>query len=321
MALVCGRCKKEVGFFGRLSFDQARQRCKECAVEVTRNLLDWRNQFQEACADGLLTSQEWQDLERQRDQLKLDPKEVTEFTRRDALNFVERAFTFAKSDGYLSEDEEFAILRLMNMLQLNQAAPHIHDELSYFRRLREIQAGHLETIQPSIVLPADELCYLEVAATYHKVLTASTKFLPGRLIVTNKKILFVAVEGGGEIPLKKVLNVQSHRSGVFLELSRKANNGFYAVQEPQLVAETLLTVLRIANRQLIAPSEGRDTRRIPQHVKAAVWQRDQGQCVQCAATEYLEFDHIIPYSKGGATSENNLQLLCRRCNLEKSNLL
>lgn len=58
---------------------------------------------------------------------------------------------------------------------------------------------------------------------------------------------------------------------------------------------------------------------IPKDVVDAVWRRDGGKCVYCGSTENLQLDHIIPFSKGGATTVENLQLLCQKCNLQKSN--
>ena len=58
---------------------------------------------------------------------------------------------------------------------------------------------------------------------------------------------------------------------------------------------------------------------IPQDVMDKVWNRDSGKCVKCGSQENLEFDHIIPHSKGGATSYRNIQILCKKCNIEKSN--
>ena len=58
--------------------------------------------------------------------------------------------------------------------------------------------------------------------------------------------------------------------------------------------------------------------RIPPEVRSFVWQRDEGRCVQCNAEEDLQFDHVIPVSRGGGNAENNLQILCGPCNRQKS---
>lgn len=50
-------------------------------------------------------------------------------------------------------------------------------------------------------------------------------------------------------------------------------------------------------------------------IKRAVWKRDQGQCQNCGSRFAIQFDHLQPVAKGGATSEENLRLLCRSCNL------
>ena len=60
------------------------------------------------------------------------------------------------------------------------------------------------------------------------------------------------------------------------------------------------------------------SRRISQDVKDKVWRRDEGKCVKCSSNENLEFDHIIPHSKGGANTYRNIQLLCEKCNKSKS---
>ncbi len=60
-------------------------------------------------------------------------------------------------------------------------------------------------------------------------------------------------------------------------------------------------------------------RMIPSAVKLEVWKRDKGKCKMCGSTDNLHFDHILPFAKGGTSLiAENIQLLCARHNLQKS---
>lgn len=62
------------------------------------------------------------------------------------------------------------------------------------------------------------------------------------------------------------------------------------------------------------------TRMIPSNVKQQVWRRDHGQCRMCQSRTNLHFDHILPFSLGGSSLvAENIQLLCAKHNIQKSN--
>jgi len=60
-------------------------------------------------------------------------------------------------------------------------------------------------------------------------------------------------------------------------------------------------------------------------LREKIKKRDNYTCQHCGLSSkdepnlLLEIDHIVPVSKGGITSEDNLQTLCWRCNRSKSN--
>ena len=78
---------------------------------------------------------------------------------------------------------------------------------------------------------------------------------------------------------------------------------------------------KIKFNKSIAGQRALMTSKLRQRIK----ERDGFTCKQCGASVQkepnllLEIDHIIPVSKGGLTTEDNLQTLCWRCNRKKGN--
>jgi 5-methylcytosine-specific restriction endonuclease McrA len=62
---------------------------------------------------------------------------------------------------------------------------------------------------------------------------------------------------------------------------------------------------------------------VPEALKKAVWERDEGRCQWCGTEDTpenpIQYDHIHPRSLGGENTVENLELLCRKHNLEKRN--
>ena len=68
----------------------------------------------------------------------------------------------------------------------------------------------------------------------------------------------------------------------------------------------------------------RNTRAISDKLRYQVLKRDNFKCCACGASPAndpsveLHIDHIIPWSKGGESTLDNLQTLCSKCNIGKS---
>lgn len=56
---------------------------------------------------------------------------------------------------------------------------------------------------------------------------------------------------------------------------------------------------------------------ISRTLQKKVFERDAYRCVTCGTHIDLSCDHIIPESKGGPTTLENLQAMCRPCNSKK----
>ncbi len=81
----------------------------------------------------------------------------------------------------------------------------------------------------------------------------------------------------------------------------------------------------LSDKKAKQPSTRRTSKKINWRLRAAILIRDNCICKMCGASPAknsgveLHVDHIIPYSKGGETLEENLRTLCSKCNIGRSN--
>ncbi len=97
-------------------------------------------------------------------------------------------------------------------------------------------------------------------------------------------------------------------------------------EDDQLDAEDVLALIRDRERRqqrklerahaaMAANAAGVPRREaIPRDVRLAVFERDGGRCVECGSNFDIQYDHVIPFSMGGASTVENLQILCADCN-------
>jgi len=58
----------------------------------------------------------------------------------------------------------------------------------------------------------------------------------------------------------------------------------------------------------------------PAFTRFNLFLRDQFTCQYCGAQGEMTFDHVLPRSRGGRTTWENVVAACSRCNLKKANL-
>ncbi len=344
---TCGRCgaDKRGRFFG------GPQVCEACTDEVRAFLRGWRDRLastltaddggsdsdgsdsggsdsggsdvgrsddgpsNEAGSGGLDLEPLWAELRYQR----IPAEAGWEIVRSDELAYLERLTAFAFSDGVVEAGEVARIEAVAERLRL--AGPEVdalRGRLARGLELSRIGAGELPRLPAAgLHLELDEILHLDVPATLVRPAAGGPRQTPGRLIGTNRKLRFLGETGRGtELGLSRIVEVEVRGGAVEIAATTARGSGDYLVDDPEYIAAVLVGVLRVARRQVIAPGS-RASRAIPQAVKAQVWRRDCGMCVECGGGEHLEFDHVIPFSRGGASSVNNLQLLCRGCNRAK----
>jgi HNH endonuclease len=63
-------------------------------------------------------------------------------------------------------------------------------------------------------------------------------------------------------------------------------------------------------KRILDARVGADTAPVDVDTRLFVWQRDGGSCRNCGSRQDLHFDHVVPRSWGGASTVDNVHVLC-----------
>lgn len=100
------------------------------------------------------------------------------------------------------------------------------------------------------------------------------------------------------------LNITSWKRAVVLLLKQKAQILSHRVIR-------LLNYVKVPLSKIISYHPSR----------SLIYKRDGHKCQYCGATRHLTIDHVIPKSKGGEDTWENLVVACNKCNTKKSDTL
>lgn len=274
--------------------------------------------FRRVAADGRITSDELEELQRYRQALGLSKQEANAIIRDDALELYRRWFHDVIQDGEVTESEERALAWLRDEFGLAFDTEAYEDRLEEMKMLWRYRKGTLPVVRTRKLLEGGEICHWESRCCFEWHTATQIKEAEGELVVTSQQIIFSSPLRSFAVAPTKVIDIQTYSDALKIKTSSNRGSGVYFVNRPRELEAILIGSTRHHKYHLSNSYSSSLSRHIPDDVRREVWQRDRGRCVRCEAADYLEFDHVIPHSRGGANTVANIRILCRRCNLAKA---
>lgn len=286
-----------------------------------------RSLFASATSDGRIDQKEWMAVVSAAEGFGISKSELLELIRTPAETLIEQTLADARADGCISPRERSELTWLAeNVASEGYFKAYVEEQIARVDLLEAVNRGNLPSVQSKrLGLRAGEIVHAEFQVMFTR--TRNLKRGPvadshmGDVLITDSRLIFTSDTMPFTINHRKVIDIELARGGFDLNASGKGQGTYATGADYELVVAIYRAAVRKVNQTLVASSETLGSRHIPRDVRQRVWQRYAGRCADCAATAYLEFDHIIPVARGGSNTDANVQLLCRGCNLKKSDAI
>lgn len=284
-----------------------------------------RSIFGQAVMDGRLDREEWAQFRQTAERLGISREQMLRAIRHPAHQLVEHVLADARSDGEISQREEKTLVALLeNVIDDQEFAGYVREQIEETKEMQQLAKGLLPSLPspPGVALRAGEIVHWigpgEYVQTRETAAGTKTIEVDGEVVITDTRMIFNASEKSFEVNHRKVLAHFPFGDEIEIRAANKGAGRYVFHDAGEKAVAVWQAAIGRANQTIVAADDSQTRRRISREVRQRVWQRYGGRCAECSADTYLEFDHIIPVAKGGGNSETNVQLLCRRCNLAKS---
>jgi HNH endonuclease len=250
--------------------------------------------------------------------LALSDEQASIIIREEALILYNECFARVIQDGIVTAEEEKHLAWIQEWAGLRDSDVHsYYKRMKYVNRLAAYREGNLPPVQTRVILEGGETCHWDRPCIFEYETRTRYMSVSGELVVTSRNIYFNSPLKSLSYKPSRILDIIKFSNGLLIKVNTRQGTGKYLGSDAEELEAILVGVVSKTKFLLSESYSSAKTRHIPDDVKREVWDRDAGRCVRCNASEYLEFDHIIPFTRGGANTVNNVQLLCRKCNLLK----
>ena len=287
-----------------------------------------RGVFAACTQDGILAEEAWARLIKTTERLGISRDALTSAIRPQAERFIEHVLADAKSDGEFTEEEEKQLKQLIQTMGLSaRSHGYFFSEIAALKVIRNARDGKLPTLDRphGVSIRSGEIVHLHESAMWHqrRLLKSGDVWDKhiGTISITDNRLIFSSDTKSFDVRYNKIVGHSGQTGQIRIQRAEKPES-IIRLDEWEATAYAILAgAIALANQTQISKQESAASRHIPREVRQRVWQLYGGQCAECGDTQYLEFDHVIPVAKGGSNSDANVQLLCRKCNLKKSDFI